>query len=80
MKLNSIWDYEELAMLVCDSEEDSLHDKLEEKFGIDFDTFVKIVEALIPFTIPAKIATLDGSTEYAQGFVDGKAFIVKKTT
>lgn len=83
-------DYEELACIVCgldyddvceDSAEwETITDALEEKFGIDFDTFENIADTLINYTPIVKTPLTDTPVH---GFVikeEGNLFrfIVKK--
>ena len=64
------------AMLGMDDEADSdaIEQALSDKFEISFDSFHKLAEALLPFTIPATAAL---SGEMFHGFVKDGAFIVK---
>ena len=57
------------------AEDADLDDLIFDKFGVEFEQFAAIVDALIPYTIPAKAAL---SGKVYQGFVKDGAFIVKK--
>lgn len=72
--------YEELAELICNPGEpgDDIYDRLLIQYGIDMETFIAIVDALMRFTPVMQIATLDGREGYARGFVHDGAFIVKQ--
>ena len=75
-------DVEELAFAVLEMDIESpyhqahFEDALYCKLGVTFDQFHKVVEALIPFTVPAQSPLAD---EYHQGFADlsKQYFIVK---
>ena len=72
-------DLEELALLVCGVEEaDDIDALLDETLQVGFSEFCVVARALIPFTVKARIATLDNREECAQGFVHQGAFIVKR--
>ena len=58
--------------------QDLIDNELEDRFGVQIEEFAAIVEALIPFTIPAQIITLDNRELWARGFGDDRAFIVKR--
>lgn len=71
---------EELAAVICGLDEDNydsrqVEDVLYEKFDCSFESFHKIVEALVPLTIPAKAAI---SGRSFRGFVKNGSFIVKE--
>lgn len=73
-------DIQELAIALLGIDENSDFDETEEalttRFEISFDQFRKVVEALVPFTMPAQAVI---SRESFQGFVNVKdnTFIVK---
>lgn len=48
---------------------------MDDKFGIDMETFQKIAEALIPFTIPAPTAI---NNTLCRGFVYDGSFICRE--
>jgi hypothetical protein len=71
---------EELAAHVLGLDPDEagsseVENKLSDKFGIDLETFQKVADALIPFTVKATTA-LGGVV--CQGYVHGNAFICKR--
>lgn len=72
-------DASELAAVMMgmpdDTEPDEVDQALFDRFNIELDTFQKIAEALVPLTIPARVAI---SGEAFQGFVKNGAFIVKE--
>lgn len=72
-------DAEELGAVVLGlpdgADSDAIENGICDKFDCSMETFEKIADALIPFTIPAKAAL---SGESFQGFVKDGAFIVKK--
>ena len=57
-----------------DSSVDALDDALAEGFGVSFDQFRAVAEALLPYTVPARAAVTD---ECFHGFVADGMFIVK---
>ena len=84
------WNYEELACCLCGLDYDqvcdegdeweTITDALEKKFGVDFDTFVVIADALIDYTPVVNTALTDTPVH---GFVVKEGdklyrFIVKK--
>lgn len=73
-----VFDVEDLARIVCGLKEDADGDAVEmalfEKFEISFEQFHAVVEALMPYTIPARAAI---SGESFHGFVTDGAFIIK---
>jgi hypothetical protein len=54
---------------------EAIEHALADKYGVSFEGFMKIAEALMPFTIPAKAAI---SGELFHGFVNDGAFICKQ--
>lgn len=58
--------------------QDLIDGELEDRFGVQIEEFAAIVEALIPFTIPAQLITFGKSEKWATGFVHNGAFIVKR--
>jgi hypothetical protein len=72
-------DAEELAAKVCglpdDYDSDGVETAIYEKFDCSFETFHKIAESLMKFTLPAKSALTD---KVYRGFVDGDFFICKE--
>lgn len=75
MKLHH-WDTEELAqaLLNTEAEFDALEVLLYKKFDVDFDTFHRLIEALIEFT-PITQSPLT-KARY-KGFVKGNYFVCK---
>ena len=71
---------EELAALVLGLDPDSIdssevEDKMADKFGVDMETFQKLAEALMPFTVAARTA-LSGTL--CRGYAHDGAFICKQ--
>lgn len=67
------------AMFGIDEDcQDLIDGEIDERFGVQIEDFAAIVEALIPFTPPAQLVTLDGRPALARGFVAEGAFIVKR--
>ena len=73
-------DVEALACAITgisdDADSYTVEESLSEKFDVSFEQFHNLVEALVPFTIPAKAALTE---EIYHGFVRDGAFIVKAT-
>jgi hypothetical protein len=74
------WEVEDLAMAMLGLDEDTadieaVEHALDDKYGVSLESFMKIAEALMPFTIPAKAAI---SGELFHGFVKDGAFICKQ--
>ena len=73
------FDVEDLAAVVCglpnDSECADIEEAVYDKFDCSMQTFHLIVEALMPYTIPAKSALTDS---VYRGFVNGDCFICKE--
>lgn len=69
---------EELAGAILgmgdDADSDAIEQALADRFDVSFEQFHKIVDALMPFTIPARAAI---SSDVFHGFVKDGAFIVK---
>jgi hypothetical protein len=68
-----------LAKAILRLDEDSvdivaIEQALEERYGVSFDGFMKVTEALMPFTIPAMA---EKSREYFHGFVKDSRFICR---
>ena len=71
-------DYEGLARAVLGLPEDAyVEQDLMEKFDLDIYQFRDIVDALIPFTVPADVGGCRGEP-MVQGFVRDGAFIVRR--
>jgi hypothetical protein len=74
-------DAEELADAILGLTDDQVNNApdydalLDDKFGVDLETFSAIADALMQFTIPARAAI---SGEMFRGFVKDGAFIVKQ--
>ena len=73
-------DVEALACAITEISDDAdsytVEEALSEKFDVSFEQFHNLIEALVPFTIPAKAALTE---EIYHGFVRDGAFIVKAT-
>jgi hypothetical protein len=74
------WEVEDLAMSMLGLDEDmddieAVEHAFADKYGISLESFMKIAEALMPFTIPAKAAI---SGELFHGFVKDGAFTCKQ--
>ena len=70
---------EELARIMFDArDDDDIDAVIDERLGVSWFDFVAVAGALIPYTVKANIATLDGREKCAQGFVHDGAFIVKR--
>ncbi|MCL2656111.1 MAG: hypothetical protein FWD62_01610 [Betaproteobacteria bacterium] len=71
-------DIEDLAKLITGLHEESDYNDvevaLENKLNIGFDQFCAVVEALVPYTIPARAAI---SGDVFKGFVNDGWFVVK---
>jgi hypothetical protein len=73
------FELEELARIMFDAKDDDDIDAvIDEHLGVSWFDFIAVAGALIPYTVKAKIATLDAHEECAQGFVHDGAFIVKR--
>lgn len=64
----------EILGMPLDSGQDEIEYALANKYEISFESFHKVINDLLPFTIPAKTA-FEGKTTY--GFVKDGAFICK---
>lgn len=74
------WEVEDLAMAMLGLDEDmadieAVEHAFDDKYGVSLESFAKIVEALMPFTIPTKAAI---SGELFHGFVKDGAFLCKQ--
>ncbi len=71
---------EELAALVLgldpdEADSSEVEDKMADKFGVDMETFQKVAEALMPFTVAARTAL--GNT-LCRGYAHEGAFICRQ--
>ena len=71
--------YEELAELICDpGYPGDVYARLKEKYGIDMETFISIVDSLMRFTPVIPRTTREHGVEYTRGFVDDGRHIVSQ--